>query len=64
MNGWAGSNPPRSGRIAANELGHALGFCRKSPSGYRSLMAPHTFDMPSSGAPTGRDRKNYRALWG
>ncbi|MEU7649976.1 hypothetical protein [Streptomyces huasconensis] len=50
--------------IAAHELGHALGFCHKNPARYRSLMAPNTFDMPSNGAPTVRDRKNYRALWG
>ncbi|MEV0323227.1 hypothetical protein ACIBKX_25900 [Streptomyces sp. NPDC050658] len=50
--------------IAAHELGHALGFCHKNPSAYRSLMAPNTFDMPSNGAPTPRDRKNYHALWG
>ncbi|MFI1676362.1 hypothetical protein [Streptomyces sp. NPDC020607] len=50
--------------IAAHELGHALGFCRKNPSRYRSLMAPYSFDMPSNGAPTARDRRNYHALWG
>ncbi|MGW7067118.1 hypothetical protein ACWGII_18865 [Streptomyces sp. NPDC054855] len=50
--------------IAAHELGHALGFCHKNPATYRSLMAPNTFDMPSNGAPTSRDRKNYHALWG
>ncbi|MGV9885048.1 hypothetical protein [Streptomyces sp. NPDC003006] len=50
--------------IAAHELGHALGFCHKNPASYRSLTAPNTFDMPSNGAPTARDRKNYRVLWG
>ncbi|MGW5731445.1 MULTISPECIES: hypothetical protein [Streptomyces] len=50
--------------IAAHELGHALGFCHKNPAAYRSLMAPNSFDMPSNGAPTSRDRKNYHALWG
>ncbi|MET8685632.1 hypothetical protein ABZV77_15560 [Streptomyces sp. NPDC004732] len=50
--------------IAAHELGHALGFCHKNPAAYRSLLAPSTFDMPSDGRPTPRDRRNYHALWG
>ncbi|MFD6464820.1 zinc metalloprotease [Streptomyces goshikiensis] len=49
-------------RIAAHELGHALGFCHKDYRKYATLMAPHSGDMAS--APTAQDKKNYTALWG
>jgi hypothetical protein len=50
--------------VAVHELGHALGFCHKSPDWYATVMAPHVRDIPPDGRPTDRDRSNYRALWG
>ncbi|MFJ2443335.1 hypothetical protein ACIOWG_23415 [Streptomyces sp. NPDC087658] len=51
-------------QVAAHELGHALGFCHKSPDWYPTLMAPNAYDGPSDGRPTSRDRANYHDLWG
>ncbi|MEO3976580.1 hypothetical protein [Streptomyces sp. CAU 1734] len=56
--------PEKRRMVAAHELGHALGFCHKSPDWYATLLAPNVRDIPPSGKPASRDRSNYRALWG
>ncbi|MFE3073876.1 matrixin family metalloprotease [Streptomyces sp. NPDC059247] len=52
-------------RVAAHEMGHALGFCHK-PLSYRSLMWSDYDDLAADriDAPTSRDIGNYHALWG
>lgn len=51
-------------RVAAHELGHALGFCHKSVDWYSTLMDPKIRNTPEDGKPTARDRTNYHKLWG
>ncbi|MYW62483.1 hypothetical protein GTY65_00040 [Streptomyces sp. SID8379] len=50
--------------VAAHELGHALGFCHKSPSWYPTLMAKDLEDVPTNALPADKDRSNYHKLWG
>ncbi|MDT3397484.1 matrixin family metalloprotease [Streptomyces sp. B1866] len=51
-------------KVAAHELGHALGFCHKSANWYFTLMEAEHQYLPNDGKPTSQDRKNYHALWG
>ncbi|MEV1025078.1 hypothetical protein [Streptomyces sp. NPDC050264] len=50
-------------RVAAHELGHALGFCHKKVDWYRTLMEGDFFFLPDNGRPTTADRRNYHKLW-
>ncbi|MER5949914.1 hypothetical protein ABT127_28050 [Streptomyces sp. NPDC001904] len=50
--------------VAAHKLGHALGFCHKSPGWYPALMAKEIDDVPTHALPTDRDRTNYHKLRG
>ncbi|MFJ2218287.1 hypothetical protein ACIQVO_38840 [Streptomyces sp. NPDC101062] len=47
---------------AAHELGHALGFCHKSP-GRKTVMASKINQLASN-QPTEFDRAAYHKLWG
>lgn len=55
-------------RVAAHELGHALGFCHKDygTGSYPSLMWANYDHIRGKGIdrPTANDIKAYRALWG
>ncbi|MFE4593297.1 matrixin family metalloprotease [Streptomyces laurentii] len=52
-------------RVAAHELGHALGFCHKSLS-HDSLMWEYYSDIKAGkiDGPTPQDIKDYHRLWG
>ncbi|MFE5883950.1 matrixin family metalloprotease [Streptomyces hydrogenans] len=53
-------------RVAAHELGHALGFCHKSYDEGRSLLWADYGQIAEQklNGPTAKDIKAYHALWG